>query len=156
MKKEIKNLGGKPICSGMFKQNNPNGKYDLDHWHKVFVETADLAEYTAAIKLAGSWEEWNRIKSGWPLFRRTILPGWLEEVEVKLRSEAIQALIAQSKGEKGTVAAKWLAEGRYAVRGPGKPTKAEVQREARIAANVTDEVADDYSRVSDLLPERLN
>lgn len=147
---------GRPFAAGLFKQYDPAGKYDLDIWRNVFIEVGDPTEYQAAIILADSWEQWNQIKKLWPHFRNVILPSWLEEVEIKLRSEAIRSLITQSKSDKGTVAAKWIAEGRHKQRGPGKPSKAEVQKEARIAAGVHDEVADDVARLEKFIGKENN
>ena len=98
---------------GKFIQYNDSGTEDLEEWRKQFVAIADPTEYNAAITLAGSWAEWQRIKREWPEFRDRILIEWLAEVEVKLRSEAISNLCQQSLDPKGAAAAKWIAEGSY-------------------------------------------
>lgn len=141
--------GGLPPSRKLFKQFDESGTEDLDQWRAVFVEMSDPTEYEAAIVLAGSWENWNRMKQLWPHFRNVILPAWLEEVEIKLRSAAIRDMCGFAKSKAGTAAARWIAEGKYNPRRAGKPSKAEVEKEARIAAGVTDEVEDDISRVVD-------
>src|SRR3990167_5923662 len=140
-------MAGRPFSQQLFKEYNAEGQYSIAEWHDKFLEIADPTEYKAAIVLAESWEVWSNLKRNWPHFRNVILPLWLEEVDVKLRSEAILNLISQSQDEKGTQAAKWLAEGRYKKRAPGKPSKAEIEREAKIAARVTDTVQDEVARV---------
>ena len=104
-----------------FKQFSAKGTEDLEHWRRVFVEIADPTEYEPAIQLAGSWQEWQRMKKEWKEFREKILIDWL--------------------------AAKWLAEGKYKPRKAGKPSKAEVQKQAKIQARIDDEVQDDIARV---------
>jgi hypothetical protein len=139
--------GGKPPTAKLFIEVDPSGEYSLKEWRRVFVDIADPTEYEAAILLAGSWEHWCILKKHWPHFRDSVIPAWLEEVEVKLRSAAVKNIITQSKSDKSTTAAKWLAEGKYNLRGPGKPSKAEVTREARIAAGVSGEIEGDIERV---------
>ena len=132
---------------GKFIQYNDSGTEDLEEWRKQFVAIADPTEYNAAITLAGSWAEWQRIKREWPEFRDRILIEWLAEVEVKLRSEAIANLCQQSLDPKGSAAAKWIAEGRYKPRKVGAPSKVEVERQIKIHARIDDEVEDDIARV---------
>ena len=134
---------------GKFTQYNDKGTEDLEEWRKQFVAIADPTEYNAAITLAGSWSEWQRIKREWPEFRDKILIDWLAEVEVKLRSEAIGNLCQQALDTKGSAAAKWIAEGRYKPRKVGAPSKAEVDRQIKIQASINDEVEDDIARVMD-------
>lgn len=134
---------------GKFTQYNDKGTEDLGEWRKQFVAIADPTEYNAAIALAGSWAEWQRMKREWPEFRDNILIDWLAEVEVKLRSEAIGNLCHQALDPKGSAAAKWIAEGRYKPRKVGAPSKAEVDRQIKIQASINDEVEDDIARVMD-------
>ena len=138
-----------------FKQYNPDGKEDLEEWRERFVAIADPTEYRAAIDLVGSWAEWQRFKKEWKEFRDIILIEWLAEVEIKLRSEAIANMCEQALDPKGTAAAKWIAEGRYKPRKVGAPSKAEVQRQAKIQASIDDEVEDDIARVSNIVGLKL-
>lgn len=134
---------------GLFKQFNKKGIYDLDEWHDVFLRYCDPTCYGPALELVGTWKEWNRIVNDWPEFKNHILASWLEEVEIKLRSTSIVCLAteATSGGKGAGAAARWIAEGRYAPKKAGRPTKAEVTRQAKLEAGVVDEVAEDISRV---------
>ena len=76
-----------------------------------------------------------------------ILIDWLAEVEVKLRSQAVREICVQARDPKGTAAAKWIAEGKYNARKAGKPSNAEVEKQAKIQARIDDEVEDDIARV---------
>ena len=128
-----------------------DGTEDLEDWRARFVAIADPTEYRGGIELLGSWKAWQSFKRNWPEFRDKILIGWLAEVEVKLRSEAIGNLCEQAATEKGSAAAKWIAEGKYNPRKVGAPSKAEIERQAKIQARVYDEVEDDIARVSDMV-----
>lgn len=134
----------------LFKENVPyNGPYSLVDWGKRFVEIGDLTEYQAAIELAGSWVEWQRIKTEYGEFRNKYLLDWLAELEVKIRSEAIRALVgvAGSKTPSAAAAGKWLAEGRYKGKQAGRPSKAEIERQAKIQAKIDNSVDEDVARV---------
>lgn len=124
-----------------------DGVESLEDWRTRFVAIADPTEYRGALELLGSWQLWQEFKRNWPEFRNRILIDWLAEVEVKLRSEAIGNLCEQAATDKGSAAAKWIAEGKYNPRKAGAPSKAEVKRQALIQARVLDEVEDDIARV---------
>lgn len=139
----------------LFKQNNPNGKECLDDWRRRFVAAADPTEYAAAIELVGGWKEWQSFKKQWKEFREVILIEWLAEVEVKLRSESIRNLSMQAMDSKGAAAAKWLAEGKYKPKQAGRPSNAEIEKQAKIQARIEDEVEDDITRVAEAMNLKL-
>ena len=136
---------------GKFIQYNPKGTEDLDHWRNVFIAMSDPTEYAPALELAGSWPEWCRMKKDWKEFADVILISWLAEVEVKLRSDAVRQLCAQAAGPQGAVSAKWIAEGRYNPTKAGRPSKYEIEKQAKIEARIADEVGDDIARVHEAL-----
>lgn len=144
---ETKQPGLRRPSKGLFQEFNANGEYSLAKWKDEFISIADPTEYEAALLLAGSWDEWQRIKREWPEFRDSILIDWLAEVEIKLRSEAVRQICMQATDPKGTAAAKWIAEGKYNPRKAGKPSKAEIEKQAKIQARVDNEVDDDIARV---------
>lgn len=129
-----------------FKQFDPTGTEDLDEWKRRFLETRDPTEYAGAIELVGSWDTWQYWKAVWPDFKKRIVPKWLAEMEIMLRSEAIRAvaLDALSKTKTSTSSAKWIAEGNY----KPKPTTKEAKKaEADIKQEISKEVQEDLDRV---------
>lgn len=120
-----------------FIQFNKDGDLDLKDWRKVFVETCDPTEYTAAIQLVGSWEEWSRMKNTWPGFTEDILPEWLMEQEVYIRSAAIIKITTSDH----TGDAKWLAEKRWMEKKPGKPTNVEMKRREKANELINDDIS---------------
>ena len=139
-----------------FIQFSEEGTEDLAHWRSVFVAMCDPTEYGPAIELAGSWEEWCRMKKEWKEFREVILIDWLAEVEVKLRSDAVRNLCEQARTPNGAAAAKWVAEGKYKPSKAGRPSNAEVERQAKIQAKVDDEVTDEIARVQEAMSSNNN
>lgn len=139
---------GRVATRMLFKQYNPNGTEDIHVWRQVFVETLDPTEYSGAIALVGSWENWEKFKRNWPSFQRTHLDAWLEEIEIKLKSIAIRSLVIEAKsGKNSSAASKFLAEGRYKDKKAGRPTKDAVLRQTRIDAQVEREIANDLERL---------
>jgi len=121
------------------------GKESLEHWHEVFLKCCDPTEYKPAIELCGTWKEWNRFKKEWPGFN-IILDKWLQEVEVKIRSDAILSLLDKAKEDASS--AKFLAEGRYREKAsPGKPSKMLRARESAIRHQVSNVVDLEIERV---------
>ena len=133
----------------LFRQFSPEGTEDLEEWKARFINTRDPTEYAGAIELVGSWKEWLYFKRTWPMFTREILPEWMAEMEVLIRSEALQTMIqdARSKSRSATSSARWVAEGGYKPKKEGGPTKSEKAREEMIRSAVVTENEDDISRV---------
>jgi hypothetical protein len=102
-------------------------------------------EYQFAIDNLKSWDHWVKLtQSG----MKQVFAEWREELEIKLKADAIRAMVKASKGEgaSATGAAKYLADKGYSVK-RGRPSKEEVEKERRIAAGITEELDSDYERM---------
>lgn len=126
--------------------------YDLDEWHKVYVELEDLTGYKAAIKLVGDWEEWQR------LFRissklRVYLDQWNEEIKIKIKSRAINNVLSLSERQDsvGLSAAKWISEEGWDKRRAGRPTKDSVRAERKRLAQEANTTTEELERVMSTL-----
>jgi len=99
--------------------------YTLQEWKQVFLDMRDPTEYSAAMALLGDWEHWQEVRNH-PLVKPHV-DKWQDELEVKLRSEAIKQMKDHAKQPGGTAAAKWLADKGYAQEGTkkavGRPKK---------------------------------
>jgi hypothetical protein len=142
--------GGKPPTSGLFIQNGGT-VYDLDEFYKQFMEIRDPTCYKFALEVFTAdpryerWEEFKRICVN-PWFANYI-QRWLEELEIKMRSEALQA-IKDGCDAKDFPRHKWMAEGKaFHIPKTGKPTKAETQREERMQASLRRTNPDAYEIV---------
>jgi hypothetical protein len=95
--------------------------------------------------LVGSWSHWKKLlKRAW---FRECRDRWKEELEIKLRSDAIKEMIEQSKGIKGGPAARWLAEKGWAPT-RGRPSKDEVAAERKQQAGIKTEIDELYDRAT--------
>lgn len=142
-------VSGKPPSKKLFE----NGTYDIDLFHKRFIELEDLTEYDAAMELVGSWKEWNRLGRDWPEFRNYIAQ-WKEELEVKLQSEAIKKVLRFSRGDdqKALTSAKFIATKDYnREAGKGRPSKAERRKEAKQLASDLATTKEEKKRINEAL-----
>lgn len=116
---------GRFLTQGLFYETRTEGYSPLftlkDYDHKVndttyislkriYLEIADPTEYQFAIEVFGNWNHWLAITNSGILME--YITKWREELEVKLASQAIRAMIntASTEGSKGTTAAKYVAE----------------------------------------------
>lgn len=117
---------GRKLTSGLFEEladpaSSVKPVFKLADWRRIYVEIADPTDYQAARVLIGNWDHWEALAAN-PRFKEH-LELWRKEVEVKLRSEAIEHLRKQARTDKGTAAAKWLAERGEAPAKRGRPVK---------------------------------
>jgi hypothetical protein len=124
---------GKRVILQLFKEfARPDVKfkpmYTLQEWKEVFLDCRDPSEYQPAQLLLGDWEHWQEVRNH--ILIKPHVDKWQAELEVKLRSEAIQQMKSHAKQPGGTAAAKWLADKGYAEEGVkkavGRPKKEEV------------------------------
>lgn len=129
------------VTKQLFIQFNPDGTEDLDVWRETFVNTGDPTEYAGAVELVGSWKNWLKFKKDWPVFANQILPEWLAELEIKLRSGAIRKMVGSMNDKLDTSAMRWLAEGKYK---PAEAKKGTINKkqERLVKQGVMDEVED--------------
>lgn len=120
-----------------WKHNDP-----LPCLKTLFLECGDPTEYIFATTYLGGWEHWQKLQK----HRALEVNKWREELELKLRADGIQQQIKLA--EKGNSnAAKWVAEKGWSKRKAGAPSKAEVERETKIAAKLDESIEEDYSRL---------
>lgn len=134
---------GRQAAKALFE----DGTYDLNKFHKIFIEHEDLTEYTAAIELVGSWREWNRLKRDWPAFNSVHIKEWKEELEVIFKSRAIKQVMTSAK--RGNFnASRWIAEQGFNKKaGAGRPSKSDKARAAKEIAEASAETKEDEQRI---------
>jgi hypothetical protein len=113
---------------------------------RLYLETADPTEYVFATKYLWGWKHWLALQENGVLMKH--IEEWREELEVKLRSEAVKNVLALSKNSYN--AAKWAADGSWNTK-RGRPSKEELAREKRIRERVTNELAEDSERILHLV-----
>lgn len=126
---------------------------DHDHTHHgktyialkpIYLDMRDPTEYTFANDWFLGWKHWMRICDN-KVLRREI-DQWREELEIKLRSQAIRDMIKSAEGG-NYQASKWLVDRGWHTRGAGRPSKAEVEAEKKILSAVNEEYSADVIRL---------
>jgi hypothetical protein len=149
---------GRPITQSMFleigyteaalytlKDNDfeYNGKV-LPSIKRLYLEIADPTEYEFAQTCLLGWNHWQRLCENKAV--RKHIDEWRTELEVKLRSRGVKAAISAANGG-NFQASKWLADRGWDTRGPGRPSKAEVERETKVQAAMSEEFGADIIRM---------
>ena len=138
----FKDVMGRWITSGLFKETAQANKsyiiFTLEEARQAYIECRDVTGYLFAETHLGGYPHWLALKESPAL--QTYILAWEEELEVKLRSEALQSILLQSEvKEKGYQAAKYLVEGGWKKKVAGRPTKGAIKKESDIRARMYDE-----------------
>lgn len=118
----------------------------LPSLHRIYMDIADPTEYEVAMHVFGSWRCWNRQLNSKVIIEH--IAEWRDQLEVKLRSDAIRAITQAStaEGTAGVGAARYLAERGWEKRA-GRPSKLEIERQKKIHAGINGAVEDDAERM---------
>lgn len=122
---------------------------------KTFVELGDPTGYKWAIKYLGDYDHWKALmKSKWFV---EAYENWLNELKVKIRSEAldtIRLIAKEGQPAQALVASKYLASFEWEKGTRGRPSKAEVQGELKRATALLAIENDDAERIGLRLVEK--
>lgn len=159
-KSRLKDSGGRPLTQGLFLEvgyNYDTAVYSLkdeDHvtddktypsLKRLYLELEDPTEYHFATQYLASWSQWKRICANKNLSKH--VEEWREELELKLRSQAVQDIIQMSADEKGFQAAKWLADRGWDKKGAGRPKKDTTEHDNKMQKRLEDEFSGDVIRL---------
>ena len=137
---KFKDIMGRWITSGLFKETAQKKGYiiyTIDEARAFFIECNDPTGYLFAITFLGGWKHWLALQES-PALAHHLLQ-WEEELEVKMRSENLQLVVQEAKGEKGYQAAKYLVEAGWKKKEAGRPSKASIKKESKLRASIYDE-----------------
>lgn len=126
--------------------------------YRIYME-AD-SEYSAAMILTGSWQHWKRLLKCKPFMDGSTdggqwsgLNAWREEK--KIREQAIAYNQLKISAATGNVTAqKLIYEGEKDAKVRGRPSKAEVKKEAAAQAEADQKVKQDLERIQKLDADR--
>ncbi len=163
-KKDLVDKMGRPLTQSLFLEigyKNDFAVYSLkdnDHHYRgvvypslkrLYLQHEDVTEYDFANTYLLGWNHWKRLTENKML--RKHIDEWREELELKVRSQAVKDIIDQCANEGGSFqAAKWLADRGWDKRAAGRPSKQEQEKETRIQENIQSEFADDLARMSEV------
>lgn len=114
---------------------------------QLYLAEMDTTEYLFATKYLYDYAHWQKIKNNKIIFSH--MKDWEEELEIKIRAEAVKQLQTMSKdtGNLGLQAAKFIASKGWEKNGKGRPSKEDIAKEAKKSAGIQKEIADDFSRI---------
>ncbi len=112
--------------------------FTFEEARTLYIECGDPTGYLFAVKHLGGWKHWLMMKNSSALSSK--IEEWEEELEVKLRSDAVKNMIKLSDGDKGYQANKFLVDGGWLRRKAGRPTKESINKEKKIQAELYTEL----------------
>lgn len=113
---------------------------------RLYLKEEDVTEYEFAVKHLLGWQHWKRLCENKQI--RKHIDEWREELELKVRAQAIRDMQGLCASENGNFsAAKFLADRGWEKRAPGRPSKAEKERDERVAERLSDEFTADIIRL---------
>lgn len=115
---------------------------------QLFLKTEDPTEYEFANKYLIGWQHWKRLNENKLLAKH--FEEWREELELRLRSQAVRDMQNLCASESGNYsAAKFLADRGWEKRAAGRPSKAEKERHLRVEERINEEFSADIKRLED-------
>lgn len=151
----LKDTQGRPLTQGLFLEVSYNTKYavytlkddDYEYEGKVypslkrlFLELEDVVEYDFANKYLLGWSHWKRLQEN-KLFT-TVINEWREELELKLRSQAVRDILDMTADEKSFQAAKWVADKGWEKLQKGRPRTADKIKEEALLNSIENDYDD--------------
>lgn len=115
---------------------------------RLFLLEEDPTEYAFAEKHLLGWQHWKRLCENKAIAKH--IEEWREELELKIRSQAVRDMMNMCASESGNYsAAKFLADRGWEKRAAGRPSKAEKDKHLRIEEKIEEEFAADVRRLAD-------
>ena len=161
---KFKNEQGVHFTKGLFYEQTPMDKssvvYTLkDQAHEgfpslylLFMEAEDLTEWEFANDYLGGWAHWKQLCNC--MWFKPYIERWREELELKVRGQALRRIKAEAKSNSRNAytANKFLVDAGWRPKEEnkntkGRPTKDQVQREARKMAQTETDFNSDFERI---------
>ena len=108
--------------------------------YKLYMACKDPTEYEFATTYLGGWSHWLMMQKSPDLMKHINI--WKEEYIVRSRSVGVKGMFAQAD-EGSYQACKYLADEGWVKEKKGRPTTAQITKEAKAKANVLSMVKND-------------
>lgn len=154
-KARLKDSQGRPLTQSLFLEVGYNTNYAVytlkdDHFEyegklypslkRLYLELEDVVEYDFATKYLLGWNHWKRIQEN-KLFKDHV-ESWRDELELKLRSQAVRDILDMTADEKSFQAAKWIADKGWQKLERGRPRTAEKIKEEALLKAIDEDYGD--------------
>lgn len=151
----LKDTQGRPLTQGLFLEISYNTQYavytlkDEDHEYegkvypslkRLYLSMEDVVEYDFANKYLLGWSHWKRLQENKAINK--YITEWREELELKLRSQAVRDIIDMTADEKSFQAAKWIADKGWEKLAKGRPRTADKVREEALQSAIEEDYKD--------------
>lgn len=159
-KEQLQDTMGRPLTQSLFLELGYSEysvytlkEYDYHYKGKnypslklLYLKEEDVTEYEFATRHLLGWQHWKRLCENKQV--RKHIDEWREELELKIRAQAIRDMQGLCASENGNFsAAKFLADRGWEKRAPGRPSKQDKEREDRLADRLSDEFSADIIRL---------
>lgn len=129
----------------------PISSTELEELHSLYLRVADPTEYRFAVRAFEDWATWEAEVAKDPL--KSVIDRWRRELEVKLRSEALQRImdVAGNEGTRDSLQAnRYLLEANFSNKNKvGRTTKDAIAKEAQKLVDRQSSIQEDYKRLFD-------
>lgn len=152
---------GRPLTQSLFLElgYSENAVYTLKEYDypykgkhypslkRLFLLEEDPTEYSFAERHLLGWQHWKRLCDNKAIAKH--IEEWREELELKIRSQAVRDMMNMCASESGNYsAAKFLADRGWDKRAAGRPSKQEKDKHLRIEERLADEFEADLKRLN--------
>ena len=159
-KTKLRDGQGRPLTQSLFLEVGYNTEFavytfnDEDKIYKgntypslkrLYLEHEDPTEYDFATTYLLGWSHWQRLNDNKLLAKH--FKEWREELELRLRSQAIRGIIDMTATENSFQANKWLADRGWEKRGAGRPSKSEIEKNKAMDKRIEEEFSADVIRM---------
>ena len=134
--------------SAVFTFNDADKEYKGNTYYslkKLFLEHEDTVEYDFATTYLLGWKHWVRLNENKVLSKH--FQEWREELELRIRSQAVRDIIDMTAVEKSFQAAKWLADRGWDKKAVGRPSKADKDKDKAMQDRLDNEFSADVTRL---------
>ena len=113
----------------------------------LYLKEEDPTEYSFATKYLLGWQHWKRLCENKAIAKH--IEEWREELELKIRSQAVRDMVNMCASENGNYsAAKFLADRGWDKRAAGRPSKKDKEAHLRMEERLADEFEADLKRLN--------
>jgi hypothetical protein len=111
---------------------------------RLYLDFNDPTEFLFAQEYLLGWKHWQRLIENKVV--RKHIDEWRFELDLQIRARAVKEALTLSK-DGNFNATKWLSDRGWINKGPGRPSKADILKEAQLQSAITSEYEDDVVRM---------